>query len=42
MEKENGLQVIKLSNAKFIVTVETAIRNGQPVLLENIEETLDP
>jgi dynein heavy chain, axonemal len=42
MQKENGLQVIKLSDAKFMTRVEPCIRNGQPILLENILETLDP
>lgn len=42
MQKENGLQVIKLSDSKFITRVDPCIRNGQPVLLENILETLDP
>jgi len=42
MEKENNLQVIKLSNPKFLQIVETGIRMGLPVLLENIEEQLDP
>jgi dynein heavy chain len=42
MEKENNLQVIKLSNPKFLQIVESGIRMGLPILLENIEEVLDP
>ena len=42
MEKENNLQVIKLSNPKFLNICDTAIRLGYSVLLENIQETLDP
>lgn len=42
MEKDNNIQPLKLSNAKFLQVVENAIRLGQPVLLENIDETLDP
>jgi dynein heavy chain len=42
MEKDNNLQAIKLSNPKFLQIVENGIRMGQPVLLENIDETLDP
>jgi dynein heavy chain len=42
MEKENNVQVIKLSNPKFLQIIENSIRMGMPVLLENIEETLDP
>ena len=41
-EKDNSLKVIKLSNAKFLLTIETAIKMGFSVLLENIQETLDP
>jgi len=41
-EKENNLMIIKLSNPKFLQIVENAIRIGNPVLLENIDETLDP
>ena len=42
MEKENNIHSIKLSNPKFLQIVENAIRLGQPVLIENIDETLDP
>jgi dynein heavy chain len=42
MEKENHIFVIKLSNPKFLQFVENGIRLGQPVLLENIDEMLDP
>jgi len=38
MEKENNIQAIKLSNPKFLQIVETGIRMGLPILLENIEE----
>lgn len=42
MERPNGLQVIKLSQTNFLRTLENAIRTGQPVLLEEVGETLDP
>lgn len=42
MEKENNIQIIKLSNPKFLQIVENGIRMGMPVLLENVEEILDP
>lgn len=41
MEGQNNLQVIKLSDPNYLRTLENAIRYGQPVLLENVEETLD-
>lgn len=42
MEKENNVQAVKLSNPRFLPVVENGIRLGQPVLLENIGEVLDP
>lgn len=42
MEKDNNLQVIKLSDADFVRTLENAIQFGYPVLLENVKEELDP
>ncbi|RKP19398.1 hypothetical protein ROZALSC1DRAFT_14025, partial [Rozella allomycis CSF55] len=42
MEKENQLDIIKLSDKDFLRTLENAIRFGRPCLLENVEETLDP
>lgn len=42
MQRENNLQEIKLTDAKFINKFEPCIRSGIPVLLENIEEVLDP
>jgi dynein heavy chain len=41
-EKDNSLKVIKLSTPKFLMTIETSIKMGFSVLLENIGETLDP
>lgn len=42
MHKDEGLKVIKLTDSDFLRTLENAIRFGQPVLLENVEEELDP
>ncbi|EPZ35039.1 Dynein heavy chain, coiled coil stalk domain-containing protein, partial [Rozella allomycis CSF55] len=42
MEKSRGLQVIKLSDADYMRTLENAIQFGTPVLLENVGEELDP
>lgn len=42
MEKDNGLDIIKLTDRDFLRTLENAIRFGKPVLLENIAEKLDP
>lgn len=42
MEKQHKLKIIKLSQSDFLRTLENCIRVGTPVLLENVEETLDP
>ncbi|XP_018593809.2 dynein heavy chain 6, axonemal [Scleropages formosus] len=41
-EAHNGLKVIKLTDTGFLRTLETAVRLGMPVLLEELKETLDP
>ncbi|KAI9224346.1 dynein heavy chain and region D6 of dynein motor-domain-containing protein [Blastocladiella britannica] len=41
MEKENGLDIIKLSDRDYLRTLENSIRFGKPCMLENIEEKLD-
>ena len=42
MEKEAGLDIIKLTDRDFLRTLENCIRFGKPCLLENIAEKLDP
>ncbi|TMW55097.1 hypothetical protein Poli38472_013859 [Pythium oligandrum] len=42
MEKDNKLVVIKLTDGDYMRTLENAVQFGTPVLLENIEEELDP
>uniref|UniRef100_UPI00358E354F dynein axonemal heavy chain 7-like n=1 Tax=Myxine glutinosa TaxID=7769 RepID=UPI00358E354F len=42
MEKANSLHVIKLSDPDFVRTLENCIQFGNPVLLENVGEELDP
>ncbi|GFR03643.1 dynein heavy chain 7, axonemal [Trichonephila clavata] len=42
MEKANKLQVIKLTDSDFVRSLENCITFGNPVLLENIGEELDP
>ena len=41
-EALNGLKVVKMSDGSFLRTLENSIRIGNPVLLEDIGETLDP
>ena len=42
MEAEANLKVIKLTDGDYMRTVENAVQFGQPVLLENILEDVDP
>lgn len=42
MSKDQRIHVTKLSEPNFLKILENAIRNGQIVLMENIEEELDP
>ncbi|NXM04479.1 DYH7 protein, partial [Tyrannus savana] len=41
-EKENRLNVIKISDTDYMRTVENCIQFGTPLLLENVGEELDP
>ncbi|KAJ3215607.1 Dynein heavy chain 6, axonemal [Dinochytrium kinnereticum] len=38
----SDLRVVKLSEPKFLRSLENAVRTGSPVLLEDVGETLDP
>ncbi len=42
MYKDSHMHITKLSETNFLKILENAIRNGQVVLMENIEEELDP
>jgi len=42
MGSELNVQVTKLTEPNFLKILENSIRFGNPVLLENIEEELDP
>jgi dynein heavy chain, axonemal len=42
MGAESNIMITKLTEPSFLKTLENAIRFGQSVLLENIEEDLDP
>ena len=42
MEENNTLKVVKQNQGSFVRTIENAIQFGNPVLLENVPESLDP
>lgn len=42
MEREHNLLVLRPSEADYLRGIRQAISQGRPVLLENVDETLDP
>ncbi|KAL7746739.1 hypothetical protein RI367_007902 [Sorochytrium milnesiophthora] len=42
MEKNNGLDIVKLTDRDYLRTLENSIRFGKPCLIENVQEKLDP
>jgi len=42
MEKERGLKILKFSDGNYLKMLEMGIRMGNPVLVENVYEELDP
>ncbi|KAB0795300.1 hypothetical protein PPYR_12139 [Photinus pyralis] len=42
MERKNGLKVIDFGMHDYMRTLEAAIQNGKPVILQNILEEMDP
>lgn len=41
MDNANGLKTVKLTDSNFMHVLESGIRTGTPVLLEDVGETLD-
>lgn len=41
-ERANSLQVVKLTQSDYMRTLENCIQFGNPVLIENVREELDP
>ena len=41
-EKDNKIQVVKMTQAKYMRTIENGVQFGLPILLENVGEKLDP
>lgn len=42
MEKENGIKIVKFSDGNYLKLLEAGIRMGQPVMVENVGEEMDP
>ncbi|XP_071830856.1 dynein axonemal heavy chain 1-like isoform X2 [Apostichopus japonicus] len=42
LEKDNGIDVMKLTDRDFLRSLENAVRFGKPCLMENVREELDP
>ncbi|XP_073833430.1 dynein heavy chain at 16F isoform X2 [Musca autumnalis] len=42
MEKSNNLHILKMNDGNLLRVMENCIRQGYPILLEDISETIDP
>lgn len=42
LEKDSKLKIVKLSDSAFVRNIENSVQFGNPVLLENVGEELDP
>jgi dynein heavy chain, axonemal len=42
MEKDNDIIILKFSSKNFLRTLGSAVSIGKPVLVEDVEEYLDP
>jgi dynein heavy chain len=42
MEKEAGLKVLKFTDATYLKYLESGIRMGTPIMMENVSEEIDP
>ena len=42
MEKENQIKVMKFTDGNYLKLLEAGIRMGTPVLMENVQEEMDP
>lgn len=42
MEKDNEVKIMKLSHSKFANVMNLAIPNGYPVIIEDVDENIDP
>ena len=42
MESKRGLKIIDLQMSDYMRTLETCVQYGFPVILQNVQEKLDP
>jgi dynein heavy chain len=42
MEKEKGVKIMKFTDVTYLKMLEASIRMGNPFLMENVGEELDP
>jgi dynein heavy chain len=42
MEKERQCKILKFSDGNYLKLLEAAIRMGNPVMIENVGEEMDP
>ena len=42
MEKEKSVKIMKFTDGNYLKLLEAAIRMGTPVIMENVQEEMDP
>jgi dynein heavy chain len=42
MDKEKGIRIVKFSDGNYLKLLEAGIRMGNPVMIENVGEDMDP
>lgn len=42
MERDNKLMTVRYTDPDFMILLQDAVENGYPVLLEGVQEELDP
>jgi len=42
MYKDSGIKILKFTTKNFLREVTAVVRNGMPLVIEDVEENLDP
>lgn len=42
MDKEKGIKIVKFTDGNYLKLLEAGIRMGNPVMIENVQEEMDP
>jgi len=42
MDKEKGIKIVKFTDGNYLKLLEAGIRMGNPIMIENVQEDMDP